>query len=199
VSREQRDRRADDERGQAGQELVLLPSSQGRDLVRHLVAVERVEVGQDRRRLVDVVVERVEPVVGRAPARDRLGRLDVGRGGVPDLLGLSRELPLLLRGQGLKVVEAPVDQRPEGDEPPARGRVILLDRGLAQVVGLHEQVPDLLDALGLLDGLLAELLERRDRLAERDQPGRGHRRDRQQHGRQRQPQPPSKRPCSPGG
>lgn len=64
---------------------------------------------------------------------------------------------------------------------------------LAQVVGLHEQVPDLLDALGLLDGLPAELLERRDRLAERDQPGRGHRRDRQQHGRQRQPQPPSKR------
>jgi hypothetical protein len=60
-------------------------------------------------------------------------------------------------------------------------------------VSLHEQVPDLLDALGLLDGLLAELLERRDRKAERDQSCPSDRRDRQQHGRERQPQAAGKR------
>jgi hypothetical protein len=127
-----------------------------------------VEVGQDRRRLVDVVVERIEPVVGR-PRRERLGRLDIGRGRLPHRVGLRGELTLLLCGQGLEIVGAPVDQRAVGDEPLARGGVTLLDGGFAQVVSLHEQVPDLLDELGLLDGLLAELLERRDREAERDQ------------------------------
>ena len=140
-----------------------------------------------------MVVERVEPVIGRARRRGRLRRLDIGRGLLPQRIGLRRELTLLLRGQGLEIVEAPVDQRAERDELLARGRVVLLDGGFAQVVGLHQQVPDLLDALGLLDGLLAELLERRDREAERDQSRRGNRRDRQQHGRERERQAAGKR------
>jgi hypothetical protein len=44
----------------------------------------------------------------------------------------------------LQVVEALVDPRAERDEPFGGGRVVLLDRGLAQVVGLHQEVPDLL-------------------------------------------------------
>jgi hypothetical protein len=151
-----------------------------------------VEVGQDGHRLVDVVVERVEPVVGRA-ARDGLGLLEVGRRLLPARLGLRGEVTLLLRGQGLEVVEATVDGRAERDELLAGGRVVLLDGGFAQVVCLDEQVPELLDPPGLLDGLLAELLERRDREPERDQPRPGDRRDRQQHGRERQPQAASKR------
>jgi hypothetical protein len=123
-----------------------------------------------------------------ALARERLCRLDVGRGLLPYHVGLGREQTLLLGGQALEVVEAPVDQRAVRDEPFGGGRVVLLDGGLAQVVGLHQEVPDLLDALGLLDGLLAELLEGGDGEAEGDQSGPGDRRDRQQHGRQRQPQ-----------
>jgi hypothetical protein len=137
-----------------------------------------VEVGQDRRRLIDMVVERIEPVVGRSRARACLCLLDIGRGLLPNRVGLRCKLTLV-RGQGLEIVEAPVDLRAERDEPRARGRVVLLDGGFAQVVSLDEQVPDLLDTLGLLDGLLAELLERRDRNAERDQSRHSDRRDRQ--------------------
>jgi len=60
-------------------------------------------------------------------------------------VGLRSEPTLLLRGQGLEIVEAPVDQGTERDEPFTGGRVVLLD------------------------GLLTELLERRDREPERDQ------------------------------
>ena len=101
---------------------------------------------------------------------------------MPGHLHVLCQPTLLLRGQGLEIVEAPVDQRTERDELPARCRVALLDGGFAQVVGFNEQLPDRLDALGLLDGLLAEFLERRDREAERDQSCRGNRRDRQEHG-----------------
>jgi hypothetical protein len=128
-----------------------------------------VEVGQDRRRLVNVVMERVEPVVGRAPLRDRSCCLDIGRRLLPDRVGLRCELTLLLRGQALEIVEAPVDQRTERDEPFACDRVVPFDGGFAQVVSFHQQVPDLLDTPGLLDGLPTEFLERRDRKSERDQ------------------------------
>jgi hypothetical protein len=106
----------------------------------------------------------------------------------PDRFGVRCQPAFLFGGQGSGDREALVDQRAERDEPFARGRVVLLDGGIAEVVGLHEQVPDLLDALGLLDGLLTELLECRDREAERDQTCPGDRRDGEQHGRERQPQ-----------
>jgi hypothetical protein len=133
-------------------------------------------------------------VVGAARPPGRLRRLDVGRRLLPHRVGLRRELPLLPGGQGPEVVEALVDLRAERDEPLAGGRVVLLDGGLAEVVGLHQQVPDRLDldAGGLVDGLRAELPQRRDREAEGDQSRRGDRRDRQ-HGRERQPQAAAQR------
>ncbi len=140
-----------------------------------------------------MVVERIEPVFGRDSARELLRRFDIGGGLRPHRGSLRREPTLLFRGQGLELFEAPVDPVAERDEPLARGRVALLDGRLAQVVSVGQEVPDDLDAVGLLDRLLTELLERGHREAEGDQSGPSNRHDRQQHHRERQPQAAGKR------
>ena len=115
------DDRSDQQRAERGEQLEALSSSQGRDLVGDLLNVQRVQVAQQRYRLVELVVEGIEQGVP-VGSRSRGGLSDGSESGFPARRGHRCQGPFLRCAQRGQVDESLID-------PPAQLREVFGSAG----------------------------------------------------------------------
>ena len=157
------------------------------------------EVGESLGRRVEIVVEWVECVVDITAWRQRGRAFEIAARFLPEVAARGPELALALGAQSCEAVKATIDPASERVELPADCLIASLGVLFTEVVGLRQQVPDVLDQLRLVYRLVAKLLQGANRPSERRQSRAREGNEGKQHRRQRHHQELGKRrpPCRP--
>ena len=121
----------------------MLALAHGGDLVRDLGAVECVEVGEHRRRVVDVIVKGIEGGVGVVLPRDAGRFIDFDENPRPRFSDCGNDGHLLRGAEDRKPVEAAIDLSSDRAELLAGGSIALFDVLLTDVVRERQKVPGL--------------------------------------------------------